>query len=327
LDVTNVTVAVFNRDTGEQSWELIQRVRGAPYFTKVITLLAEEEIAHVIDTQQAFMVIHFDEQFSRNILARKPALIQVILDARKSNSAQIVQGYFADITDQYNRDLAARYNIPTQPTRLVQRNWYNPNLNYRWYTVPCLVAILTLSISLLVTALSVARERELGTFDQLLVSPIQTWEILLGKAIPAVIIAMGEGSFMVLCAVFIFGVPLTGSLWLLYPAMFVFACSIIGVGLFISSLCTTQQQAILGAFVFMSPAVLLSGFATPIENIPVWMQYITLANPLRYFLVIVKGVFLKEMHASAVLWQIWPMIIIAAFTLSIAGWLFRKRLE
>jgi ABC-2 type transport system permease protein len=182
-------------------------------------------------------------------------------------------------------------------------------------------------VSLIITALSIARERELGTFDQLLVSPLLPIEILLGKSIPAVIIGMIEGTIIIAAAVFIFGVPFTGSLGYLYLGMFVFICSVVGVGLFISSLSSTQQQAILGGFIFMAPAVLLSGFATPVENMPSWLQYITYANPLRYYLVIAKGVFLKAMPLSIVLNNVWPMIIIAFFTLSLSTWFFRHRLQ
>lgn len=181
--------------------------------------------------------------------------------------------------------------------------------------------------ALVITALSVARERELGTFDQLLVSPLQPIEILIGKTIPAIIISMAEGTIIIFAAIFIFGIPFTGSMFLLYFSMFFFVCSIVGVGLFISSLCSTQQQAILGTYVFMSPSVLLSGFATPIENMPDWLQPITFLIPLRYFLVIVKGIFLKAMPMSVVLNNTWPMAVIAIFTLTGATWLFRRRLE
>ncbi len=327
LDVTNVKIAVYNRDTGKQSWELIQRFHGAPTFTEVLSLHSNKEIAEVIDTQKVLLVVQIDEQFSRNLLSHQPAGVQIILDARRSNAAQIVQGYIAQIIQQFNREFAARYSLPQQPTQLIPRDWYNPNLIYRWYTVPCLCAILVMTISLIITCLSVARERELGTFDQLLVSPIQTWEILVGKSVPAIVIGMGEGTAMLLATIFMFGVPFTGSLIPLYFSMFIFICAIIGVGLFISSLCTTQQQAILGGFIFLSPAVLLSGFATPIENMPGWFQLITLTNPLRYFLAIVKGQFLKEVPVSYVLANTWPMVIIAVCTLSAATWLFRKKLE
>lgn len=182
-------------------------------------------------------------------------------------------------------------------------------------------------IGLTVTGLSVARERELGTFDQLLVSPLQPVEILIGKTIPGIFIGLIEGSIIVAAAVWIFKIPFTGSIFLLYLSMFVFVLAIIGVGLFVSSLSKTQQQAILGSFVFMVPAVTLSGYATPIENMPEWLQYATLINPLRYYLVIAKGLFLKDMPASIVFDNIWPMLLIALFNLTCAAWFFRRRLE
>lgn len=183
-------------------------------------------------------------------------------------------------------------------------------------------------VGLLVTALSVARERELGTFDQLLVSPLQPREILLGKTIPAITIGMVEGTLILIAGIFLFGIPFTGSLFLLYVSMFFYIAAIVGIGLFISSLSSTQQQAILGAFVFMSPAVMLSGFATPIENMPEWLQYVTYLNPPpRYFIIIAKGVFLKAMPAKMVLHYTWPLMIIAFFTLTGAGVFFRRRLQ
>jgi ABC-2 type transport system permease protein len=327
LDVQNVSIGILNEDAGPESFELIQRFKGSPTFKKIFYLDSPSQISKMIDTQQVAMVVHFDSQFSRNIKANKPADVQLILDGRKSNTTQIINGYASRILEQYNRDTAAKIGYVLQNTELVQRNWYNPNLIYYWFNVPNLCGILTMLVGLIVTALSVARERELGTFDQLLVSPVKPVEILLGKAIPAVIISMAEGTIIILAAIFLFRIPLTGSLLVLYPSMFVFICSIVGVGLFISSLCSTQQQAILGTFVFMSPAVLLSGFATPIENMPEWLQTITYANPLRYFLVIVKGVFLKAMPLRIVFQETWPMALIALFTLTASSWLFRRRLE
>lgn len=327
LDVKNVPIGILNRDAGHESIELVERFRGSPTFSKIITLHSEKEIAKVIDNEKAVVVFQFDEQFSRNLLSGRPAIVQAILDGRKSNTAQIIQGYAARIIERFNAEFAAQRDIPLQNSTLVVYNWYNPNLMYQWFTVPNLLGTLSMLIALLVTGLSVARERELGTFDQLLVSPLQPFEILLGKTVPAVIIGMAEGSIIALAAVTVFQVPFTGSVLLLYLSLFVFVLSIVGVGLFISSLAMTQQQAILGIFVFMPPAVMLSGFATPVENMPGWLQTATLANPLRHFLVIVKGIFLKAMPARFVFENMWPMLIIGVFTLTSAGWFFRRRLE
>ncbi|MFW6094367.1 MAG: ABC transporter permease, partial [Pseudomonadota bacterium] len=169
---------------------------------------------------------------------------------------------------------------------------------------------------------SVARERELGTFEQLQVSPLRVHEILLGKMFPPVLVGVFQATLYLLAAVWVFQVPLRGSLLLLYPALLAFLASTVGIGLFISSLASTQQQAFLGSFLFLVPAILLSGFATPVENMPDWLQSATLANPLRHFLVIVKGVYLKGMPADAVLENVWPLLVIAAVTLPVAAWFF-----
>lgn len=327
LDVKNVPIGVVNHDSGEQAIELLQRFHGAPVFSKIYYLNSTEEIAPFIDNQRGLMVIHIDEQFSRNLDAQKPADIQLILDGRKSNTTQILLGYANNVIQQFNQDLGAKATIKSAQSQLFPRNWFNPNLLYYWYNVPSLCAILSMMTSLAVTALSVARERELGTFDQLLVSPMLPIEILIGKVLPAIFIGMAEGSLIIFAAIFIFQIPFTGSFLWLYLGMFIFVSSIVGVGLFISSLCSTQQQAILGTFLFTSPAISLSGFATPIENMPYWLQQLTQIIPLRYFLVIVKGSFLKAIPPQVVFSNIWQMTLIAIVTLSAATWLFRRRLQ
>lgn len=327
LDVQNVSIGILNRDSGEQAIELVQRFHGSPTFVAITYLSSVSEMTKYIDNQKGVMVLSIDEQFSRNLDAKKNATVQMIMDGRKSNTAQIVAGYATRIIDQFNHDFAAKVGLKQQNTEIIPRNWYNPNLIYYWFNVPNLSGILTLLIALIVTALSVARERELGTFDQLLVSPLIPIEIMIGKMIPAVMISMIEGTVIVLAGMFVFQIPFTGSILYLYLNMFVFVTSIVGIGLFISALCYTQQQAILGTYVFMSPAILLSGFATPIENMPHWLQVVTYFNPLRYYLVVAKGIFLKAMPLGVVLQNTWPLVLIALFTLTGATLFFKSKLE
>lgn len=329
LDVKNVTLGILNRDDGAQSFELVQRFHGAPIFSHIIYLKGVEEIKPFMDNQKGLMVVSIDQQFSRNIDAGKETTVQLIFDGRKSNTSQIVAGYVTQILDQYNLDFKAQspVKIKQQNTKLFIRNWFNPNLFYYWYNIPSLVCTLAMLTCLVVTTQSVARERELGTFDQLLVSPLVPSEIVIGKIVPGVIIGMLEGSFMLIVGIFILGVPFTGSILLFFLAMFVFVTAISGIGLFISSISATQQQAMLGTFVFMMPSVLLSGFATPIENMPDWLQPITYIVPLRYMLIISKGIFLKAMPASIVLSNVWPLAVIAFFNLIGAGLFFRRRLQ
>jgi ABC-2 type transport system permease protein len=327
LEVKNVRMAVLDEDYGTAGRDLIARFEGSTHFAGVDRLRGEVEIAPAIDAQRVLLVLHIGAEFSRSLAAGRPAGVQLILDGRRANAAQIVAGYAQAILDGYARELAEARRLPPPPSDVASRVWFNPNLETLWNTAPSLVAILTTLLGLVVTALSVARERELGTFDQLLVSPLEPLEIVAGKAAPALIIGMAEGTAMLLVGVFYFRVPFQGSVALLYLGMTVFLVAVIGVGLFISSLATTQQQGILGAFVFMVPAILLSGFATPIENMPGWLQVVTLIDPLRYYLAMIKGVFLKGMPASMAMHLIWPMALIALTTLTAATWLFRHRVE
>ncbi|MFI5142313.1 MAG: ABC transporter permease, partial [Bacteroidia bacterium] len=253
--------------------------------------------------------------------------IQVILDGRKSNGAQIVNGYLATLVNNYEQDLLINEGKDTLPAVIIERNWYNENLLYIWYTVPSLVGILSMLITLIITSMSVARERELGTYDQLLVSPLRPTEILIGKMAPAIIIGLLEGLLIWVVAVTIYGVPFRGSFVLLVFSIMLFALSIVGVGLFISSIAKTQQQAILGTFVFMVPSVSLSGYASPVENMPGWLQTATSVIPLKHFLITVKGLFLKDMTFLQVWSNTWPLLIIGSFTLTLAAWFFTKRLD
>jgi ABC-2 type transport system permease protein len=326
-EVKNVRVAVLNQDIGTYARDLVARFEGSPNFREVRHLRSEAQIAQAIDSRDVLLVVHIREDFSRQIAAGQGTTVQLILDGRSSNASQILAGYAEGIIDGYNAELAQARASPPPASTVVARVWFNPNLDALWSTVPSLVAILVAVEGLMVTALSVARERELGTFEQLLVSPLSPGEIVIGKTVPALIVGLGEGTLVVAVAELFFRVPFTGSLVLLYAAMLVFLLAVIGIGLFISSLSLTQQQAILGTFATMVPMVLLSGFASPVENMPDWMQTATLANPVRHFIVIVKGVFLKGMPMADVLHSLWPLAGIAVATLSAATWLFRRRTE
>jgi len=327
MEVKNIDLAVLDKDGGKASVELIQRFSGSPSFTKVFRVAGQGEIAPILESEKAMAALVIDENFSRDVAAGRPAKALLLLDGRRSNAAQIVQGYAQSIVEQYNTDLSKRAQVQGPPAILVARSWFNANLDYLWFTVPNLIGTLTMVVALIVTALSVAREREMGTFDQLLVSPLAPQEILAGKTIPAMILGFVESLVITGVAVLLFRIPVEGSLLSLALSLFIFLFSIVGFGLFISSMCNTQQQAILGSFTFMMPATLVSGFATPIESMPQILQIISWANPMRHFLVAVRGIMLKGMPFYTVIGVIWPMIIIAITTLMMANWLFRRGLR
>ena len=323
-EVKNIPVAVYNEDAGSVSRDLIARFDGAPTFSEIVYFDSWNETAAAINSRQAAIAIRIDSAFSRQITARQPAKVQLILDGRRSNTAQILEGYAARIVADFNRELAGESIRP--PTIIVTRAWFNPNFDPLWSATPALFAVLTMVVGFMVSALTIARERELGTFEQLLVSPMRPFEIMIGKAVPAVLIALASAVAMLALGSLVLQVPLRGSIILLFTAMIIFLSSIVGIGLFISSLASNQQQAMIGLFFYMMPAVLISGYATPVENMPDWLQWLAETDPLMHFIVICKGIFLKDIPASVVFAHTWPMALIAVFTLSAAAWLFRKRL-
>jgi len=335
FDVENADLAVLNRDMSAESRDLVARFTASDGFQAVQLLQRVDQIAPTIDRKQALAVLHIGPDFAARLKRGQPARLQLILDGRRSNSAQVASGYARRIVADFTRDLRARGTVAGSggqgaagpPAELVTRAWFNPALESQWFIVPGLVGTLSMVVVVLVAGLSVARERELGTFEQLMVTPLRPVELLIGKSVPAFAFGLVQGVVIAAIAVAWFDVPLRGSIPLLLAALAVFLVSAIGIGLMISAYARTQQQAIVGAFLFLMPAVVLSGFATPIANMPDFVQAITYADPLRYFLVIVRGIFLRELPADLVVQQLWPMAAIGTVTGGIATWLFRRRVQ
>ncbi len=326
-DLNHVAIAIYNQDQGEYSRDFISHIEGSTNFDIIKTINHDSEIPPLIDNRDALIVITIGPNFSADLNHRHHASIQAILDGRNSNTAMIALNYLRNILLDYNRDWSEKNGISAgSKIQLETRSWYNENLRSQWFIIPGIVGLLTLVVTLIVTALSVAREREEGTFDQLLVTPMRPIEILLGKAIPGIVIGLVEASFIILVAVLLFDIPLRGNLGALYLGLALFILSATGLGLMISAIAVTQQQAVMGAFLLLVPAVILSGFSTPIANMPEALQWLTLLDPLRYFLIIVRGVFLEGDSYLLLLNQYWPMAIIGVVSLSFAGWLFRHRM-
>ena len=326
FDLNHIPFAIYNEDSGEASRDLVAHFAGSPNFRQVATLDHEEQIQDLVDRKRVLMVLHIGPQFSRDLLAGRSGAVQVIVDGRNSNTAAILLSYVNTIVAEFNSDWLKRTGGAPAQAHLETRAWFNPNLLSRWFIVPGIVGLLTLVVTTLVTALSVAREREQGTFDQLLVTPFRPAEILVGKSLPGFIIGFFEATVIILIATLWFQIPLRGNIATLYFGLFCFLLSTVGMGLMISSLAVTQQQGLLGAFLFLVPSILLSGFATPIANMPHWVQLATYLNPMRYFLVILRGTFLQGSSFSLLADQFWPMALIGVFNLMVAGYLFRHRL-
>ncbi|CAA9892881.1 Antibiotic ABC transporter permease [Candidatus Methylobacter favarea] len=303
-DLNRVPIAIYNEDSGSASRELIARFTGARAFREAGRITRQSGIAEFINPKKALLVLHVEREFTRDLSKRKPASIQLIIDGRNSNTALIALNYAQTILADFNRSWTAQQRLEKPSARLEIRAWFNPNLNSQWFIVPGIIGLLTLVVTMLVTAL----------------------EVLIGKALPGVLIGLVEASFIVLMAVYWFQVPFVGDVAALYLGIILFVVSTVGVGLMISSLAATQQQGLLGAFLFIVPSIILSGFATPIANMPEAMQTLTLLIPLRYFLVIVRGVMLEGIPLPLLADQYWPMAVIGLVNLGLAAWMFRRRL-
>lgn len=321
LEVRNATLAVLNEDQGAEAVEFVQRIAAASAFTGVLAVHDEAALRRIVDGQEALLAIRIPPDFSRKVLTGETAGVQAVIDGRRSNAAQIAFSYIQQVAIRFAEERAGE----VAPARLVVRNLYNPNLEYRWFVLPSLVAIIATVGCLLVTALSLAREREEGTFDQLLVTPLTPATIMLGKAIPGILVAMAQGGIISLAAVTLFGVPLTGPAWLLALAMFAYSAALCGVGLLISAISSSQQQAFLGVFCFMVPSVVLSGYLAPVENMPTVLRWLSEINPLTHFIAMSKGIFLKSYGLREALPQLMTLFAIAAVTLFAAHTVFWKQ--
>jgi ABC-2 type transport system permease protein len=326
-DLSNVPYAVLDQDRSAASYELLASLDGSGVFHRVAQLHNQPDIKPAIDQETALLVIVIGQDFQRRLEAGLPANVQVIADGRNSNTAGTALGYVGAIVDSFNANWAASHGAPPPPLQVTMRAWYNANLETRWYMIPALIGTLTFLQTLLLTAMSVAREREQGTFDQLLVTPFRPFEIMVGKAVPSVLIGLIQASLILLVAQLWFRIPFVGSYLTLYAGLLLFLMAAVGMGLMLSAVVATMQQAMLYAFVIMMPFALLSGLTTPLSNMPEVFQDFTLLNPLRYAIDIAHRVYLEGAGLHQLMPDLWPMAIIATVTLSSAAWLFRGGLE
>lgn len=326
LEVKNIDIAILGQSSGVHSSEFLSQLAGSPNIRHISRLSSPRELREKIDLQEVLVALVIEPDFDRKLDRGEPATIGVVLDGRRSNAAQMVNGYLQTIASRVGAQLQPAASGPAAEAAPV-RNWFNPNLDYFWFNMPTLIVVIVSVSALSVTAQTVARERELGTFDQLMVSPLRVHEILAGKMLPPLFLGALNGTVFLVLAQLVFGVPFTGSLVLFYLALIIFMLALIGIGMFVSALSMTQQQAFLGSFLILVPLILLSGFASPIENMPEWLQLVTYLNPARYFVEISLGVFLKAMPAAMVFERLWPLALIAAVTLTASAWLFRARME
>lgn len=325
-DLTDIPYAVLDQDRSAAAQKLLAAFDGTGVFHRVANLHRAADIRRVIDERQVLLVLQIDQDFQRRLLSGRSANLQVVLDGRNSNTAGTASGYIGTIVESFNATWRSEHGRQDAPVRLTTRAWYNPNLETRWHMIPALVGTLTFIQTLLLTGLSVAREREQGTFDQLLVTPFRPVEIMAGKALPAIFVGIIQATLVLLVAQLWFRIPFAGSFITLYAGLGVFLLAAVGMGLLLSSTAATMQQAMLLSFLLIMPFALLSGLTTPVSSMPMLLQYVTLINPLRYAIDIAHRVYLEGAGLGLLIPELWPLALIALVTLSGASWMFRHRL-
>lgn len=341
LDVDHVKIAWMDQDRSSESRELLERFTGSPAFSVVARAESEREVSAILDRGDAQAVIRVRAGFEKQIRSGGTGEVQVLLDGTDSNTASIIGNYAGSVIASLNKSLMERRQREKLTGRTQSgpvllrfpsaapdtRVWFNSDLRSRNYFVPGVLVNIIMLVTLMLTALSVVREKEIGTMEQIMVTPIRPLELILGKTIPFGALGFIDMALVTGIALLVFRVPLRGSFLLLVFCSLLFLLTTLGAGLFISTISDTQQQAMMAAFFFFQPAFMLSGFAFPIRNMPAAVQWLTYLNPMRYFMEIVRGVFLKGIGAQI----LWPQIVclgaFGAFVLVFSALRFRKRLD
>jgi len=326
-DITMIPAAITDSDRSLESRELARRFSASGYFQFAAAPESPAAVQELLDRGKVTVAIRIDHGFSKDLKQGVPTAIQILADGTDSNTAIVALDYAGRIIKKFSRDMAHPASAGAVRIDVRQRAWYNPELKSKNYNVPGVIAMVIMLTSLLLTSMAIVREREIGTIEQLMVTPLKPIELMLGKTIPFALIAFFEMILITAFAVLKFDIPIRGALYLLPLSTGIYLLSVLGIGLFISTIAKTQQQALMATFLYYMPAVLLSGFMFPIENMPLFFQYVTTVNPLRYFLVIIRGIFLKG-NGLSLLWpELASLFLLGVVVLFLSTFRFRKRLE
>jgi ABC-2 type transport system permease protein len=333
MDVKHVRTAVYDLDNSQASRDVVASFVRSGYFDVIERIGSDTEATSLLDRGKVSAILHIMHGFADELRAGRTAQLQVLVDGTDSNTANIVQSYAVKIAAAYSQNiLIERYdrllgaiNLPGRPD-LETRAWFNENLESRNFFVPGVLVIVVSVVTMLLTSMAVVREREIGTMEQIMVTPITPVEFILGKTIPFAVIGFIDVGLVTLIGRFWFDVPIRGDLVLLFFATGLYLMTMLGIGLFVSTVSQTQQQAMISTFFFFFPAMLLSGFAFPIANMPVPVQWLTLLNPLRYYLVIVRAIFLKGVGMDILWSQMLALALMGVFMLTLAAKRFHKTL-
>lgn len=332
-DITYVPTAIYDQDNTSQSRQLLRRFTYSKYFVPQKYIYSDPEQDFVLNKGEVTLVIRIDRGFGRNLVANKDANVQLAFDGTDSNTAMIVMGYANTIIGDFQQEIlknkaeSAGFINSIPNVKLQDRAWFNENLITRNYYLPGVIATIVTMMSLLLTAMAIVKEKEIGTMEQLIVSPLRPLELIIGKLMPFAVISLVQILLITTLGVFWFHLPLRGSVLFLLFSTCIYLFTTLGIGLFISTISSTQQEANMSVFLYYLPTVLLSGFAYPISNMPAIIQWFTIFNPMRYFMVVIRSIFLKGVGIE-VLWpQLLPLLAIGVVVITLSSLRFRKGLS
>jgi ABC-2 type transport system permease protein len=335
LDIQHVPIAILDFENTQVSRDFVSRFEGSRYFEVRERTLDRDKVRTLIDRGDVVMAVQINAGFSELLRKGQTAPVQLIVDASNSNTALVSLGYVNQVASKFAQDYqtemlnrTAPGLLPQMPNIVLERQpWFNPDLRSQWFFVPGVMGNLVTLVIVLLTAFAVVREREIGTLEQIMVTPIRQAEFILGKTIPFFLIGLFDAALITAVGTFWFHVPLRGSLLVLGCGTVLYLFCVLGIGLLISTLSETQQQAMVSAFFFLMPAIIFSGFASPISSMPTVPQWITFADPLRYYIVILRGVFLKGVGFGVLRPQMECLAIFAVLILTASVLRFRKSLD
>ena len=327
FDLNRADFALLDEDHSASSRELVRNFEASPIFTRAMTLQNADQIADVLDNKKALFVLHIGSDFERELNLGRNAPVQVLVDGRNSNTAGTAAGYVQTIIELFNAGRAQAAGQHASRLTISTRSWFNPNLETRWGILTSLLATLSVIQVMVLAGQSAAREKEQGTFDQLLVTPFSSMTIMLGKAVPPVLVGLVQSGIVFAVTLLFFSIPFAGSLLLLLTALIIANFAVVGIGLCISAISSTMQQAMLYSFTLLMPMILLSGFVTPISAMPEIFQWATLINPVRYGVDFAQRIYLEGAGLQDILYRdLLPLAVIAFITLGMASRLFRSKL-
>jgi len=329
FDMKKIDMIVVDKDLSETSRELIAKFDAVPFYNLEFAVPDETIGEDLLLTDDADVILVIPPNLERNLIRDDRAQLQLLVNAIEGNSAQLIYAYSSQIIGNFNKNLIAEWKgIPefTPPTevKISESYWYNAELEYKWYMAPGILAILVTIIGMFMSGMNLVREKEIGTIEQLNVTPVKKYQFIIGKLVPFWMIALFDLAFGLFIAWLIFDLPIVGSLWLLFALASVYLIGVLGLGLFISTAADTQQQVMFISFFFMMIFILMGGIFTPVESMPYWAQTVDRANPIFYFIKIMRDVVLKGSGFFDLIEEFVSLMVLGIIFLSLAIWRYRK---